>query len=138
MNIIYQQENKQIAVVFPCIGDINTVIQATVPENALYTVVNNLENIDGYFFNAYEYDDTVGAVANIDKAKEIQKDKWRAIRNAKLQALDVDYIRSLETGETNKIAQIVAKKQELRDITNTPLPDNLEGIKNTWPSALNS
>lgn len=75
---------------------------------------------------------------NLDKAKEIWLDHYRRARTPLLEKLDVEYIRAIETGETNKIAQIVAKKQELRDVTNTPLPDDLEGIKNTWPSILNS
>lgn len=53
---------------------------------------------------------------NLDKAKEIQKDKIRLVRKPLLEKLDVDFVRALETGgNTNSIT---AQKQALRDITN--------------------
>lgn len=45
----------------------------------------------------------------------------RAIRNHKLSELDVPSIRAIEDGDTEKSAEIKAKKQELRD-----LPENVE------------
>jgi len=36
-----------------------------------------------------------------------------------------------------KKGEIVAAKQALRDVTLTPLPDDLAGIKATWPDILN-
>jgi len=50
---------------------------------------------------------------NIDKAKEITKDKLRAERAPLLEQLDVQYMRALEAGQDT--SAIVAKKQELRD-----------------------
>lgn len=50
---------------------------------------------------------------NIDKAKEITKDKLRAERTPLLEQLDVQYMRALEAGQDT--SAIVAKKQELRD-----------------------
>lgn len=50
---------------------------------------------------------------NIDKAKEITKDKLRAERTPLLEELDVQYMRALEAGQDT--SAIVAKKQELRD-----------------------
>ena len=52
---------------------------------------------------------------NIEKAKDITKDRLRAERAPLLQALDVQFQRALETGEST--ADIVAEKQRLRDIT---------------------
>lgn len=52
---------------------------------------------------------------NINKAKEIVKDKLRAERQPVLQSLDVQFQRALETNADT--STIVAKKQELRDIT---------------------
>jgi hypothetical protein len=54
-------------------------------------------------------------VINVDKAKEITKDRLRAERAPLLQSLDVQFQRALETGEST--ADIVAEKQRLRDIT---------------------
>lgn len=53
---------------------------------------------------------------NIDKAKEIQKNKLRAVRKPLLEKLDVDFVRALEFGTDT--APIAAQKQALRDVTN--------------------
>lgn len=53
---------------------------------------------------------------NVDKAKEIQKDKLRAARKPLLEKLDVDFVRALELG--GDTASIAAQKQALRDVTN--------------------
>ena len=54
---------------------------------------------------------------NLNKAKEIKKDMIRAERAPMLAALDVEFQRALESGDTAKQAEIVAKKQALRDAT---------------------
>ena len=54
---------------------------------------------------------------NIDKAKEIHKEKIRAVRNPLLQEKDVEYMRALELGDTEKVSEIVTEKQALRDAT---------------------
>lgn len=75
---------------------------------------------------------------NVDKAKEIWKNKLREARNPILQKLDVEYIRAQETNANVDI--IIQKKQELRDITthqdllNASTP---EEIKAFWPEILN-
>ena len=54
---------------------------------------------------------------DINKAKDIHKDKIREVRNPLLQAKDVEYMRAQESGNTEKVAEIVAEKQALRDVT---------------------
>jgi len=51
---------------------------------------------------------------NFDKAKTITADRLRQERMPKLQDLDVQYQRALETGADT--ADIVAQKQLLRDL----------------------
>ena len=53
---------------------------------------------------------------NIDKAKDITKDRLRAERKPLLEAQDVLFQRALE--DDADTATIVAEKQRLRDITN--------------------
>ena len=53
---------------------------------------------------------------NIDKAKDITKDRLRAERKPLLEAQDVAFQRALESNEDT--TAIVAEKQRLRDITN--------------------
>lgn len=52
---------------------------------------------------------------NIDKAKDITKERLRAERAPLLQQQDVAFQRALETGADT--SEIVAEKQRLRDIT---------------------
>ena len=54
-------------------------------------------------------------VINVDKAKEITKERLRAERSPLLQAQDVAFQRALEEGADT--AAIVAEKQRLRNIT---------------------
>ena len=54
-------------------------------------------------------------VINVNKAKEITKERLRAEREPLLQAQDVAFQRALEANADT--AAIVAEKQRLRDIT---------------------
>ena len=76
---------------------------------------------------------------NLDKAKEIQKNRWRTARIPILEKLDTQFMRAVETGDTTKQQQIATQKQALRDVTTTDLssvttPDQLKTI---WPDILN-
>lgn len=53
---------------------------------------------------------------NINKAKDITKDRLRDEREPLLEAQDVAFQRALESGADT--TAIVAEKQRLRDITN--------------------
>jgi hypothetical protein len=53
---------------------------------------------------------------NVNKAKDITKDRLRTERTPLLQAQDVAFQRALEQGADT--TAIVAEKQRLRDITN--------------------
>jgi uncharacterized protein YdaT len=55
-------------------------------------------------------------IVDINKAKDITKDRLRAERKALLEAQDVAFQRALESNADT--AAIVAEKQRLRDITN--------------------
>ncbi len=43
---------------------------------------------------------------NLDKAKEIQKNRWRTARKPILEKLDTQFMRAVETGDTAKQQQI--------------------------------
>jgi len=58
----------------------------------------------------------MGIKIDIAKAKDITKDRLRAEREPKLQALDVAFQRALESNTDT--TDIVNKKQQLRDATN--------------------
>ena len=47
-------------------------------------------------------------------------------------------MKAVESADTAKQAEIASKKQELRDVTNTPIPGTTpEEIKAVWPEILN-
>ena len=60
---------------------------------------------------------------NMDKAREIKRDQIRAERDPILAALDVEFMRAVEQGDTAKQAEVSAKKQALRDATKHPAID---------------
>jgi hypothetical protein len=64
---------------------------------------------------------------NQDKAIEITKDAIRANRSPKLEALDVEFQRALETGIDT--TDIVAQKQVLRDATNATDGKTVDELK---------
>lgn len=73
---------------------------------------------------------------NIDKAKAIKLDQFRAERAPKLAALDVAFVRALEQGDTAAQARIAAEKQALRDVTKVTLPDDVAALKDFKPDIL--
>jgi hypothetical protein len=133
MFITYPQPNGQVAIVIPT-GDVNGAIK-DVPAGVEYKIVESVD-IDNDYFNAYEFDAETGAKVNIEKAKAIHLDKFRAARKPKLDKLDIEFMKAVEVNDEAKKAEIIAAKQALRDVTLTPLPDDLAGIKATWPEVL--
>jgi hypothetical protein len=77
-------------------------------------------------------------IVNPDKAKAIWKDKWREARKPLLASLDIEFMKAVETADTERQAEIASKKQALRDVTQTEIVGNTpEEIKAVWPSVLN-
>jgi len=77
-------------------------------------------------------------IVNPDKAKAIWKDKWREARKPILASLDIEFMKAVEAGDSEKQAEIASKKQALRDVTQTKINGNTpEEIKAVWPSVLN-
>lgn len=58
---------------------------------------------------------------DMDKAKEIWREKIRMARTGKLEALDAQFMKALETGADT--SAIVAEKQALRDAPADPAID---------------
>lgn len=70
---------------------------------------------------------------NMNKAKEIHKDNLRAARKPVLESLDVEYMRAVEQGAD--VSNIIAQKQELRDVTADPAIESAttpEELKAHW------
>lgn len=74
---------------------------------------------------------------NLDKAREIHRDRIRQARTPLLAAKDVEFQRALETGADT--AAIVAEKQALRDAPAAPEIDAAstpEELKSAWDEQL--
>lgn len=73
------------------------------------------------------------------KCREIHKGRLREIRAPKLQALDAEYMKADEAGDSLKKAAIAAKKQALRDVTKDAriaAAASPEELKSVIPDAL--
>lgn len=88
---------------------------------------------DRTFRNAWKHDKGTVSVDMV-KATGIYKDKLRELRAPKLAALDADYMKALESGDTAKMQTVATKKQALRDVTADPgltaakTPDELKAV----------
>lgn len=75
---------------------------------------------------------------DMDKAKEIFKDKIREARTPLLAAEDVTYMKALEADDATAKAASVAKKTALRDATSASAIDDANSIadlKAAWDSS---
>lgn len=78
-------------------------------------------------------------VHDMVKARNIHRDALRALRKAKLEALDIAYQRADEDGNVAAKAAIAAKKRALRDVTSDPAIEAAatpEALKAVLPEAL--
>jgi len=76
-------------------------------------------------------------VINMPKAREIQMDKIREVRNKELVKKDIEFMKALEADDDSHKA-IAVEKQVLRDIPQTfdLTTDTPEELKNKWPDEL--
>jgi flagellar motor switch/type III secretory pathway protein FliN len=71
---------------------------------------------------------------NIESALEIHKKKIRERREIVFKDLDIQFMKALEQGNTTLSAEIGAKKQALRDITDIDISNvsTLDELKQIW------
>lgn len=74
-----------------------------------------------YFFSSWRLDASGNLTWNKAAADALKRDHFRALRKPLLEALDVDFMRALERGDTAVVQSITAQKQALRDVTSTDL-----------------
>ena len=77
-------------------------------------------------------------VINMEKAKDIWREKWRGARKPLLEDLDVQFMRAVESGDTTEQNKVASEKQALRDVTLTDLSstETTDDIKQIWPTIL--
>ncbi len=115
-NIVYTVDDC-LVVVMPadnCGLTVEEIQAKDVPDGVTsYIVDHSSLPTDTNFQNAWVYKD--GSVqVDLAKAKEVHREYIRRERKEKLAALDIEFQRALETGDTSAV---VAKKQALRDAT---------------------
>ena len=69
---------------------------------------------------------------NMEKAREIHRDKIRLARNSLFRKLDIEFQRALE--DNNDTSDIISRKNALRDSTQDPLIESAtdtETLKST-------
>lgn len=111
-----------------------TKIGATLYDNSLYDIPT-----DRTFRNAWDHPVDGEAPLRVDmvKARDIWRDKIRVARKPLLEALDADFMVSLEKGQPTQA--IAAQKQALRDATADPRIDlaaTPEELKAVQPAGL--
>ena len=78
-------------------------------------------------------------IFDMDKAKNIWKDEWRAARTPLLAKLDIEYMQAFEKADTSKMKQVADKKQALRDVTKIDIVASTPtDVLCAWPAILNS
>ena len=77
-------------------------------------------------------------VVNMEKAKDIWREKWRGAHKPLLEDLDVQFMRAVESGNTTEQNKIASEKQALRDVTLTDLStaETPTDIRQIWPTIL--
>jgi hypothetical protein len=115
--IIFTNENGGVSTTMPT-GEISieAVMEKDIPQGRGARIVNitDLPTQHDDFYDAWEMTDTEVTV-NLNKAKEITKNRLRIERTPLLQVQDIAFQRANETGADT--SAIVAEKTRLRDIT---------------------
>ena len=73
---------------------------------------------------------------DMNKAREIWRNKIRDARTEEFKQLDMQYMRADETGDTTTKTAIAARKNLLRDAPNDPAIDSattVEELLAVWP-----
>ena len=143
-NIIYLHNNKVgfVGISPEYSNNINLIIEKDIPKNCNYIIIDGDVDIDPIFTGAIvgkmSQTNEVVLDYDLDKVKNIWIDLYREARTPILEKLDIDFMKTVETNDEAKKSEIVAAKQALRDVTSIDLPDDLAGIKATWPEILGS
>lgn len=128
--MVNEYDPTRIAVIYPT-GDvpIEELIQRHVDISKPYMTVdiNDLPVNDNDFFDAWSIiskdDGGYNVVVNMEKARNIHREKLRIDRKQILDALDVQFMRAIERADIETQNEIISKKQKLRDLPAHPSID---------------
>lgn len=137
MQCILLKTTEGVDIIYPVARSIEDIILLELPQDSVYSIVDkDTIPLTRVFRRAWTYQEGQ-LVVDLEMAKGIQRDRWRAARTPKLAQLDLDYMRALETNDTVKMAEIVVQKQALRDVTTTDLSGiTVAELESIWPEIL--
>ena len=124
-----------------------------VEESAIKTKINTLSNLDFRYAGkpdadgrnsatggAWEMDSDGTPKVNMTKARAVQMDRIRVMRDKELEKKDLELLKAMESGDSSAEATIKTDRQTLRDIPQTfditTGVDTPEQLKAKWPDGL--
>jgi hypothetical protein len=138
--IIYNQENGIMAVCVPALNSgltVEQIAEKDCPEGAKIIDRTDLDSLDNAFRNAWSCDADMNPTIDMEKARNVWRDKIRIARKPKLEELDIEYMRKQEAGEDT--SAIVTKKNKLRDFpakAEIESASTVEELKAIWDNDL--
>jgi len=139
--IVYTNADGVCCIITPAIEcglSIDEIARKDVPNGLSYRIIDAGQlPADRVFRNAWtdEYN-TETVDVHLDKAKEIKKDKMRDLRKPLMDHCDIEFMKAVEVGDEDMKQCIIARKQELRNVTKLKLPDDIEELKAFHPEIL--
>ena len=137
--IVYQGENGIACVVIPTPkflasgGTIDDLLIKCVPENCRDSAdIVEVDTIlsDRTFRNSWVTSKGKSVEVDLDKAKDIAKDKVRQARTPKFQELDVAYQRADEDSDADNKKAVADKKKVARDSTTDTKITDADSVAN--------
>ena len=134
MRIIYKTLENTVTVIVPSSswgGTMEELARKDVPSGLEYKIVEDSAiPTDWSLRNSWEVDADFKISENLNKSKEITKERLRVERKPLLEAQDVLFMKAQES--SSDTSAIVTEKQRLRDITasadSASTLDELKGI----------
>lgn len=114
------------------------VVDGQTLDTAEYALPQNRNFTDAWALSE-DKDHNQIIVIDVEKAKDVWRNKMRQARGPLLDKLDAAFFRAMEDGDTKKQKDIAAQKKLLRDVTSLPELDaatTVEEIEAVWPDYL--
>lgn len=132
MYIVFENEDKSIGVIIPSAeyaDNIESLAEKDVPSGLQWQIVKDLPSRE--FRGAWEL--SKGKIVhNMQKARELKRDKLRVERMPLLESLDRQISREMVgavvSGDFSKIQELERQRQYLRDVTALPEIDKAKTV----------
>ncbi len=136
--IVYQNPySDNIEVLIPCVDDLNEVLKdiPRKPDGSVseFKFIDKVPKI----IETYDFVNNT-LTRNRSKLHNFKKNEWRHLRKNKLEKLDIEFMKAIETNDMVKQEEIKLKKQALRDVTDIDVSNLTDDeLENFTPDILN-